>query len=218
MSSIFKRKIDDCRGLMLALALRWTMFIYDTSETRRKTFSEAEELDPNDAEEEGVYIEVPKDQTRPLSIRDCQGLRIEELDELDRRGYILPSSVKEEVMDYRETRKVYKKPNRSTFWNYNNMYNEKKMEPEVPQEREAQVQEQVQPTPAPKPAKKKPQKSLKEIADDVKKDVMQNTKEPSQQFKVENFVSEKKEEKATAPTEVRIPRMRANLYNMEKNS
>ena len=224
------------RGLVGVVILRWVLFSYDVRQYQKMPYSEEEMLDPRKAESEGMHVDfkLPKNKGKPLSVRECQGMTTEQLDELDAMGYTLPDSVKEQVMDYREVYKVYRKPYKTAnYWNYNQMYNEE----DNPNEE--------QPQEAPKTAKKK--KTLKEVADEVKRDIVSNTnpsieddnvnlegkpkvkkrrnifREDNDHAKTEKIkegpdfkVEEHDDTKGAA--EIKIPRMRANLYNLEKTT
>lgn len=200
---------------------RWMLFVFDSSNFRQKAYSEEEKLDPLNAEEEGVYVDVkvPKDQTKPLSIKDCQGLSIEQLEELDRRGYLLPASVKEEIMDFRESHRVYKKPRGNNYWNFNQKYNapantshEDNQDSSMNFE-EKDIYQDIDA--APKVQKKR--KTWKEAGDEVKKDILESRQSHNQRHPKPDINFPETEEKSKGASEVKIPRMKANLYNLERN-
>lgn len=231
---IFSIKEYSIRGLVATFIARYIIFAFESDSHR--PYSVEEKLDPFDEDEEGVFIqvEVPKDRSRALTMKECRGLTIEQLDELDIKGYTLPASIKEQVMDYRETHRLYKRKQDASIWNYNKQYNEK---PPAPADRyfvpyEGEPDEEVQQKP--KKPRRKP-KTMKEVADDVKKDIIGNDPTRPEDIKppvveaepvreVERPQQPPKEEAAESQNqsvgagEIKIPRMKANMYHLEKRS
>ncbi len=232
---------------MATFVARYIIFAFESDSHR--PYSVEEKLDPFDEDEEGVFIQVelPRDRSRTLTMKECKGLTIEQLDELDVKGYTLPSSLKEQVMDYRETHRLYKRKKDASVWNFNKQYNEKPPAPAnnyfVPYEGEPEDEEVQQ---RPKKPRRKP-KTMNQVADDVKKDIIGNDTTrpedikpqiiepapererevirppPSSQQQQQQQQQVPKEEpesqnqnQSTGAGEVRIPRMKANMYHLEK--
>ena len=110
--------------------------MYNENEKMRASVfkTEVEKLDPNMAEEEGVYIDysidLPK-HTKKLTYEDCSELDIEQLENLDRMGYKLPGEIKEKVMEFREAHMLHYKRGQvpqpqaeQASWNYNQKFND----------------------------------------------------------------------------------------------
>lgn len=211
--------------------------------------TEKESLNPfdNDDEDEMIDVPVPKFDHQRLNFRDCMQLNIEQLEALDRSGYILPNEYKERVLEYREIYHLNHSKN-PTIWDYNQRRNAPPppqetytgpkfspndiYSPQAPPTRPEQRQENLRPVkPWPKGLPRPDQTPPSAENEGTPKPQTITTRQetvvkPSPKVKeevVEPRPVEKKVGVEANKVEVdealqyRIPRMRANLYNMDKN-
>lgn len=186
--------------------MRWVWFYNDLTSYKQNVIkSEKEELNPNDAEE-GVHIDftsIPKPKDRKISYHDCHQLDIEQLDQLDKMGYILPSEFKEKVMEYRETVLLYGAPKRQEIFKDTSERASVKI-------KSSENSEKISSGLSKNANNNTTQKSVKK--EDVGNDIPKRTRQVEE--KTEPVTTqEAKDQNQPA----RIPRMRANLYTLEKN-
>ena len=102
---------------MGAVLLRWYLFTLDSA--YRDTISYEEKLEGLSEEEDDLLTQKNDEKRRQVEInmhknskvltnQQCKRLNLEQLEEMDRFGYEMPRQFKERVMDYRET---YSTPN-----------------------------------------------------------------------------------------------------------
>jgi hypothetical protein len=86
---------------------RWLMFYEEngaiaSSGGTRVIKSEPELLTVNDDDDEIANVPVPKFTYSRLTYRDCMNLDMEQLEALDKMGYILPGEFKDKIIQYRK--------------------------------------------------------------------------------------------------------------------
>jgi len=195
----------------VAIWMRWVMFYNDLTSYKQNVIkSEKEELNPDDAEE-GVHIDfttIPRPKDRKISYHDCHQLDIEQLDQLDKMGYILPSEFKEKVMEYRETFALYNTQKRQEVFKDTSEKANVKIKPSENSEKIASGSSKNTNNNTNQKSLSKPVKK-EDAGNDISKRPMP-TEEKTEAVKT---AQESKDQNYTA----RIPRMYANLYTLEKN-
>ena len=211
---------------MGAVLLRWYLFTLDSA--YRDTISYEEKLEGLSEEEDDLLTQKNDEKRRQVEInmhknskvlthQQCKRLNLEQLEEMDRFGYEMPQQFKERVMDYRE---AYSIPN-STSDSIHEIIEKKMAKQNLYASRRDDNQQNTN-------------QSFLESLSQVKshRNEWNSRKvDPSIDFSIHNNGIKNKVASSNSPAtnlenndnynadiSVKIPRMKAGLYNLHKDT